>query len=246
MIYPRASCYFAYPTHGANFCAICGRPCNNSCSCNDYIRPTFTDQDCLNYPESGYICQGCANSMGYCVQPLPMIDGTTKVDREGSGRPLQNRLFSWVFWGDNNKLAATKAHIRELREFCLNPPTNVPFAITLSDSGQKHQAIKTPVNMANCYQYLVRLEDENIPCVSEQLTMWLGITDRIAAVTGKPSLLEGVGVHGMGMLLHAGLSEEEIISWQHARNTPTGRLATWLTRPKDGWKNEIKEQLPWQ
>lgn len=232
----RASKFFGKSDPGADVCAFCAAQIKGELAKKDFIKDTFTDYGELLRPDSPYICAGCAASLGDCVQPLQMIDGTQKTDKPGAGKALANRMFSWVCHGDT-VLAATKAHIRQLRDFILCAPEGEECAVVLSDSGQKHHIFKTPVFIADGKNVTVRLEDETIRAEVSLLAHWLDILDSMTAVIGKPALLDTPSPMQVSMLLEAGLSEVNTLKWfQELQGTPFGRLAAWLARPKDGWK----------
>ena len=232
----RASKFFGKSETGTDVCAFCAAQIKGELAKKDFIKDTFTDYGDLLSPGSPYICAGCAASLGDCVQPLRMIDGTQKTDKPGAGRPLANRMFSWVCHGDT-VLAATKAHVRQLRDFILDAPAGEECAVVLSDSGQKHHIFKTPVFIADGRNVTVRLEDETIRAEVSLLALWLDILDSMTEKIGKPALLDTPSPMQVSMLLDAGLSEGDIMKWfQDLQGTPFGRLAAWLARPKDGWK----------
>ncbi len=232
----RASSFFGKSEPGDDECAFCAAKIKGELQKKDYIKDTFADYDELLRPNSEYICAGCAASLGDCAQPVRMIDGTLKTDKPGAGKALANRMFSWVCHGDT-VLAATKAHIRQLREFILDAPVGEQCAIVLSDSGQKHHIFKTPVFVADAIQVTVRLEDENIRADVGSLARWLDVLDSMTASIGKPALLDIPTPIQIGNLLDAGLDENVIMRWfSNIQGTPFGRLAAWLSRPKDGWK----------
>ena len=232
----RASKFFGKSETGTDVCAFCAAQIKGELAKEDFIKDTFTDYGELLRPDSHYICAGCAASLGDCVQPVLMIDGTQKTDKPGAGKALANRMFSCVCHGDT-VIAATKAHIRQLREFILGAPVGEECAVVLSDSGQKHHIFKTPVFIADGLHVVVRLEDETIRADVDALAHWLGILDRMTEKIGKPALLDTPSPMQVSMLLDAGLSECDILKWfQELQGTPFGRLAAWLARPKDGWK----------
>ncbi len=232
----RASKFFGKSEPGEDVCAFCAAQIKGELAKKDFIKDTFTDYGDLLSPGSPYICSGCAASLGDCVQPLRMIDGTQKTDKPGAGRPLANRMFSWVCHGDT-VLAATKAHVRQLRAFILDAPVGEECAVVLSDSGQKHHIFKTPVFIADGRNVAVRLEDETIRAEVSLLALWLDILDSMTEKIGKPALLDTPSPMQVSMLLEAGLSESNTLKWfQELQGTPFGRLAAWLARPKDGWK----------
>lgn len=232
----RASKFFGKSEPGEDVCAFCAAQIKGELAKKDFIKDTFTDYGDLLSPGSHYICAGCAASLGDCVQPVRMIDGTQKTDKPGAGKALANRMFSWVCHGDT-VLAATKAHVRQLRDFILCAPVGEECAVVLSDSGQKHHIFKAPVFIADGLHVVVRLEDETIRADVDALAYWLGVLDSITAEIGKPALLDTPSPMQVSALLDAGLSEDVILNWfQALQGTPFGRLAAWLARPKDGWK----------
>lgn len=232
----RASKFFGHSDPGDDTCAFCAAKIRGEILKKDYIKDTFTDYHELLCPDSPYICNGCAASLGECVQPLKMIDGSQKTDKPGAGRALANRWFSWICHG-STVLAATKAHIRQLREFALNAPRGEECAIILSDSGQKHCIFKAPTFFADGIRIIARLEDETIYADVCELSNWLDVLDQMSAVIGKPALLDTLSPVQVASLLDASISEAGIMQWfNEIQHLPLGRLAAWLSRPKDGWK----------
>ena len=103
----RASKFFGKSETGTDVCAFCAAQIKGELAKEDFIKDTFTDYGELLRPGSPYICAGCAASLGDCVQPVLMIDGTQKTDKPGAGKALANRMFSWVCHGDQGAHQAT-------------------------------------------------------------------------------------------------------------------------------------------
>ena len=108
-------------------CFYCGSECGENFPVEKYVKKTFTNHDIVFNPESKFICSDCEYFTGN-GKDIIMIDGEC--------RNSPPRLYSWIITG-REKIAASKAHIKELREICLSPP-QTPFKIILSVNGKKN------------------------------------------------------------------------------------------------------------
>jgi hypothetical protein len=218
---------------GLNRCYYCGSFCDDMHAVDDFVKPTFTNRDIVSFPGSQFVCVGCALSLGIGDDKMEMIDGSFKV-RENE-RGMQPRLYSWVLT-EGKKLAASKAHIKQLRGIVIDSP-EPPFAIILADSGQKQLIFRAPIAL-NKNNYPLLLEDERINVDVEVLHDLLELTSKICAATGKPALL--------GDLKYISFSRYEeyfgdttgLERWIRIREAPLSRLAAWLSPSREEAKCE--------
>lgn len=209
---------------GPHSCFYCGAPCDDSYPVVAHVRDTFTARSTVRCPGSTAICQGCVFCWAQDAD-LIFVDGTTRSQQKVV-------LYSWVITSQFVR-AATKAHINQLRELCLAPPTP-PYAIVLSDSGQKHLLYQGVVN--NNTNYLcVTIEGEPITYQPHALQARLNLIGPLVAATGKPALAEPITTRfGMAVMERYPKSGEQcLLTWERMREEPLSRLAAWLSPNKE-------------
>jgi len=218
---------------GNNHCYYCGALCDDKHLANDYVKDTFTNRDIIKYPGSSFVCAGCVESMGRGSDEMKMIDGTIK--KRENDRGMQPRMYSWIIT-ENGKHAATKAHIKLLREIILNPP-QPPFVILLADSGQKQLLFHAPVSMSQDI-FPVMLEEEIIMVVPTELHERINIANKLCAAIGKPALTECNYIqYAIACEKYYG-NIEPLESWIAVMQDPLSRLAAWLSKNKEDAQNE--------
>lgn len=200
--------------------------CNNNCFhqnyIKDYLKPTFTNHDIAKCPDSKYICDECIWAFATNTEDIYLIDGEIKKNSTP-------RLFSWII--TDKKIAATKKHIKELRDIILNPP-NPPFKIVLSDSGQKHLLFRA-IWAQSQDNYPVQFEEERIIVNVAELQRRLIIADKLSAAIGKVAIKNcskmsyAITVNNY----HGNLTDYE--NWLNIYNEPLSRLAAWLAKNKE-------------
>jgi len=161
---------------------------------------------------------------------IELIDG---VKRAGQ----KVRCYSWVVAG-GRAIAATKAHLTHLRALCLEPP-EPPFAIVLSESGQKHLLYRGAVCRSR-EVVTVTLEEERVTYRVPELRDRLDLVGRLVAATGKPALAEPPNVRfGMAVLDRFPESGEQLLmTWESVREEPLSRLAAFLSASKEVCGNQ--------
>lgn len=172
-----ASMFFAH-SEGNAPCFLCGAPANvprDTC-----IRVGFTNWDETAFPDSEFVCAGCAESMNETAD-CTLIDGEVRDSQ-------RRRLYSWLL-AEGVQFAATKKHLLQIRAFILDPPSG-PFAVALSNSGQKHFVWRTPTNQAGSNLTRVRLEDDVISINKATFEDRLSLASQAVAACGKPGLYE--------------------------------------------------------
>jgi CRISPR type IV-associated protein Csf1 len=207
-------------------CFYCGSKCDDNNRVKDYVKKSFTNHDIVFNPESEYICDDCVYFTGSKIDII-MIDGEI--------RNSVGRSFSWIVT-KNEKLAASKSHIKELRKIILNPP-EPPFKIILSDSGKKNLAFRCRWQLEKDNYYL-QFEEESILINIEDLKNRLYLADRLSAAIGKVAIKKCDAINYAVAIenYYHDLSDYE--SWLKIMNEPLSRLAVWLAKNKEDASNE--------
>lgn len=208
---------------GAGFCYFCGASCEETYTANEYVKSSFTGRDGVAVPGSPWVCHGCV----LCLREDCTVQFPDHSTRDGQ----RMRSYSWVIT-KHGHLAASKAHLSFLRDVCLHPP-DPPFAICLSDSGQKQLLYRAVV----CHErdpVAVTLEGELIRYRTEDLRARLVLCGQIAAAAGKPSLSGPINIRFAVAVLARYVDGEDLVDqWASAYGQPLTRLATWLTPNKE-------------
>lgn len=212
---------------GPHRCFYCAAPCREDHPAAIYVKDSFTGRNEVAAPGSPWVCPGCVLALREDAE-IVMIDGVRRRVTKGC-----MRAFSWVVMADR-AVAASKAHLDRLRALCLDPPPP-PWAIVLSDSGQKHLLYRGVVNHDPGSPFVVTLEAERIAYRPDDLADLLAVAGRYCAATGKPALSEPIAARaGMAVLgRYPDLGESILDAWGRAWSTPIGRLAAWLCPAKD-------------
>lgn len=212
--------FAAYEPTGNCVCFYCGGRCDDTHAASDIVRPTFTALDTVT--RSPWVCQGCVVAMAEGID-ITTIDGEVK-------RNQKTRGYSWIAT-KRTRTACTKAHRQQLLEACMQPPSP-PYAICISDSGQRHLLYRTPV----CWSQdivTVTLEGEVVTYEPTRLWARIDLCKRIAAATGKPALKEQLSAQSqMRIVEHYG-DDASLAAWLAMQNEPLSRLAAWLCPPKE-------------
>ena len=205
---------------GPYHCLFCAAPCGVQHPATDYLRDSFTGRDSLSCPGSPWVCVGCVLCLRESCD-VPLCDGTVRPVAKAA-----MRAWSWVV-APAKATAASKAHLDWLRSVCLDQP-QPPFAICLSDSGQKHLLYRGVV----CHDrenFVVTLEGLRVAYRPEDLSALLNNAGRLCAATGKPALSEPPDARlGMAYLERYPDGENDLETWCQEWQSPLGRLAGWL------------------
>jgi hypothetical protein len=138
-------------------CAFSGEPITRGVKTSVAIKDTFTDRAYLRYP-SEYI----SREAYICMNPIAFGDKVRKGSKTGLPQ-WQMRSYSYL---------ATDTAFRTLpreewMQVILNPP-EPPFALSFTESGQKHRSFKTVINYDRD-RYTVRMDtldvDVDMPLV---------------------------------------------------------------------------------
>lgn len=209
---------------GGDFrCFYCGSSCSDEHPSAIHVKDSFTGRDGVFAPGSHVVCGGCVLCLRESAD-IVLIDGQLR-----SGQMM--RGYSWVINSTSAK-AATKAHVAVLRSICLDPP-EPPFAICLSDSGQKHLLYRGAVNHARD-PVVVTLEGERVEYCSLSLAARLTLCGKLISATGKPALRESVNARFATAVLGRFRDGESVLTeWIRVREQPLSRLAAWLAPPKE-------------
>jgi len=219
---------------GSERCYYCGAYCSDENLTSFYVKETFTNRDIIKFPNSKYVCVGCVESLGNGYDEMKMVDGSIK--KRDNERGMQPRMYSWIIT-KGNKLAATKAHIKELRKIILNPP-EIPFSIILADSGQKQLIFRCPVNIDK-NNFSLLLEDEVIENIDVNiLNTRIEMIKPIVFLFGKLSLLKKFNISHFAKMNEYFDNISIIEKWIEIKNEPISRLAVWLSYSKEELKNE--------
>jgi len=210
---------------GDHRCYYCGAPCDGSHGVAEHVKPSFTGRDGAFAPGSPGVCAGCV---------LCLRDEATILLINGESRHMTRiamRGWSWVVTADR-ALAASKAHLAELRAVLLSPP-DPPWAVVLSDSGQKQLLYRGCVNRGGdaCE---VTLETERIRYRLAALAGRIALCTRLVAATGKPALAAPVD-HRFATAVMARYADGEsmVAEWCRVASEPLSRLAAWLSPKKE-------------
>jgi CRISPR type IV-associated protein Csf1 len=210
---------------GENQCFYCGAPCDESYTVKEYVKPKFTNRDIVFRPGSSFVCGGCVESFNETTT-ITMPDGEVR-DRQ------RVRGYSWVITSQY-KQAYTKAHIKQLRELCLNPP-EPPFAIILADSGQKHLIFRSKINLSK-HSFFVMLEETQIIVEPDKLRERIELLEKFIPFTGKPGLKEEIKTTTLEKIFDY-YGESETISllekYNNVKEEQITNLALWLARNKE-------------
>jgi hypothetical protein len=220
--------------HGNNRCYFCGSDCDETYKSHEYVKDTFTNRDIVKFPQSKYVCQGCVESIGWGEDEMLMLDGSIK-HREND-RGMAPRMYSWILTMDK-RIAFTKAHIALARDLILYNPPEPPFSIIIADSGQKQLIFRAPVSVSKDV-FPVMLEDEIIEVVPEVLAERIALTVPIVAATGKPALLDNIGINTYIAVENYLGDTAPLEKWEQIRHEPMSRLAAWLAKSKEDAQNE--------
>jgi len=208
---------------GDERCFYCGTECESDpeMSVKKKVAKTFTNHDEVKHPSSQYICRGCDESLSSCID-LVLLDGEKRESQ-------RVRTYSWIITQDD-RIAATKAHIPLLRNVVCNPPVP-PFSIVLSDSGKKQLVFRAPVSLST-EEYSVMLEDETVIVNRNTFPDILMAADYAASMVGKTGLLESTsfGYYSAVQKYENGIEVYE--RWLEIQKKPIARLAAWLAYGK--------------
>lgn len=242
-----ASTLFAGSEHrsGQHSCFYCGAYCDGSHDAQTHVKPTFTNRDIVAVPVSQYLCHGCYLSLGDGSADMPMLDGTIKAFTTPRG--MAPRLYSWLLTAFE-RLAFTKAHIPLIRDILTDSAKlpEPPFAVVLSDSGQKQLIFRAPVAHERT-AFPILLEDGQIVVEPIELARRIAITAPIVAATGKPALKEAPSIATWIAMqtYHGGDARapfEALEEWERIRVQPLSRLAAWLAPNKEEAQNIYKKE----
>lgn len=222
-------------SEGENTCYYCGAICSDEYLSEDYVKDTFTNRDIVKAPASQYVCKGCVLAMGQGDDLMQMIDGTVK--ERTNDRGMQPRMYSWVLTS-GKRIAATKAHMKQIRDVLMSPP-DPPFAIVLTDSGQKQLIFRAPVALSKNV-YPVLLEDEEIIVDKNRLEYLQTLTLPIVAALGKPALLGEIGIASYVRYDEYHGNTDALEEWVSIRDQPICRLAAWISKSKEEAQNECR------
>lgn len=204
---------------GVHRCFFCLAPCNESFRSGDFVKKSFTGRDTVGGGD--WICGGCVAALNEKAT-VRQADGTTRTKQK-------IRTYSWVLT-KTTATAATKSHLAWLLQQCLDPP-EPPFAIVLSDSGQKHLLYRGLVSHSR-YTITVTLEGVPVTYSPDELQSRLAVCKQVAAALGKPALGGSLRPTQLGKLIeyHADTSLPD--RWLSVRELPLTSLATWFTPGK--------------
>lgn len=207
--------------HGSEQCALCGGSCGNATRVDSVLSDSFTD---WQHVHGDYLCAPC----------LVTLRADSRVD--------QPRLYSWILT-ERAALKRTKAHLAELRETCQRPPTP-PYCIVLADSGQRHLLYRASVTY-DAAMAGVDLEGERIAYLPRELSDRLETCGQIVAATAKGALSDFEPV-GLAIALSEYWADWESIfeRWDHVRNEPLSRLATFLIGGREECRVAFPSDLP--
>lgn len=154
---------------------------------------------------------------------LTLLDGEKREKQKA-------RNYSWIITPES-RLAATKAHIAELREICLSPPS-FPIAVCLRDGlGKTHELHRTPIVLD--WPMRVNLDGRIAIYDREQLESRLAVCRELVQVMGKgaetaKTAFTSHNPHGWGWRF----GDDFLCEWMRIRNQHLTRLAWFLCENK--------------
>lgn len=211
---------------GDQSCFYCGAPADGSHRTSDYLKPTFSGLNDVACPGSSVVCSGCVLALRDTAV-VEMLDG-----QQRDMKRIAVRAWSWLVT-PTRALAASKAHLSELRGLCLEGPGEQPWGLCLSDSGQKHLLYRGVVNRGGPV-WTVTLEGQRVDYRPQDLQSTLGLCGRLVAAGGKP-LLAGPVSDRLAVLTIGRYRDGEqlLVRWDRVRDEPLSRLALWLSPKKE-------------
>ena len=215
---------------GSNNCYYCGSNCGDEYLAKKFVKATFTNRDIVKYPSSEYVCGSCVESLSYNVD-IELIDG----DKKPSSRVV---LYSWIL-SKSQRIACTKKHREEIKNFVLNPP-EPPFSIVIADSGKKQLIFRAPVSFDRSMYRLI-LDDDIINVDVEKLKDFITKAEKLCASIGKMKLSdpENIGVF-VAFEKYYGDDFKILNDWLEIYKNPLSKLAIWLCKPQKECQNEYK------
>jgi CRISPR type IV-associated protein Csf1 len=212
------------PCTGPFACFYCAAPCDDSRPTSTYVKESFNSRTTVRVPGSPWVCAGCVIAMDERAD-ITLIDGEK---REGQ----KTRMYSWVITA-TSAIAATKAHLHLLRPIFLDPP-EPPFALVLTDSGQKQLIFRGRVNRSRT-QVVCTLEEQFITYRPADLAARLALVGPLVAATGKPALSGPINTRfGMAVVERYPTAGEQLLTaWEKCREEPLSALARWLAPNKE-------------
>lgn len=210
---------------GPHPCFFCGAPCDGSNPVGEHVKDSFTGRSGVVAPGSPGICNGCVLSLRDSAT-IDLLDGT----RRHCPR-IAMRGWSWLITRVSAE-AGNKSHMTALRRAALEPP-EPPWALVLSDSGQKHLIYRGAINHGG-ESCTITLETERIGCTARSLRDRLALTSRLVAATGKPALAAPITVNFAVAVVGRYRDGETLLeTWGRVRDEPLSRLAAWLSPAKE-------------
>lgn len=164
---------------------------------------------------------------------MEMLNGTIK-QRENA-RGMAPRMYSWVLTREK-RVAFTKAHVALARKILTTKIPEPPFAIIISDSGQKQLIFRAPVALSQNV-FPVMLEDEVVEVIPELLLERLALSTPIVAATGKPALVEKIELSAYIAYEKYHGNTDALEAWVTVQQEPLSRLAAWLAMNKEEAQN---------
>lgn len=205
---------------GSERCFYCGASCDQSHCAAEWVKDSFTSRDTVF--GGRFVCVGCTLALDESAT-ITLLDGTVRAEQK-------KRCYSWVITTDK-ALAATKAHRDLLMRRCLAPP-EPPYAIVLSDSGQKHLLYRGCVGQSEA-RAVVSLEGERIDYEPRELAERIELCKKLIAGSGKPALAEPLSANTAMRIIAHHRDDSLVDSWSIVCESPLSRLALWLAPGKE-------------
>ena len=224
------ACSFGITCFGSHRCFYCGASCDETYLSSEYVKGSFNGRGEVIAPGSPAVCAGCVLCLRESCDLIQITGEPRNV------RVAAMRAFSWLVTADQSR-AGSKAHLAELRAVALNPPP-VPWALVLSDSGQKHLLYRGVVNHDGP-PWVVTLEGERVSYSPSELSCRMILCGQLIAATGKPALAEPVTIRLASSVIGRYRDGELLVeNWNRVRTEPLSRLAAWLSPKKELCEHE--------
>jgi len=216
---------------GTERCWLCGSLVTSEGAqlTSKFIKPTFTDIDYAQAPESNFVCAACV----WCIS-----NKNVELQRHiGKEKPQRLRNYS-VLVKDGTWHAMSKARKTQIAQMLIEPP--FPQLAIIAESGQKHLIFKARTNPDGCNSGYVQFEENRFFVHQDKLRADLLLVELMHTVFSKKEIRTGnynhFRIREFGA--HAWSQCEEII--RELRGSARFALSLFLAQRRDDAKERFK------